>query len=105
MPPSRHRCLMALVFLLGPVSPGLAAVDYVREVKPLLATACVQCHGAANPKAGLRLDTAAAALKGGDSGPAFTPGNPKASLLIALLHGEHDGTPQMPYKRNPLMEE
>jgi hypothetical protein len=77
----------------------------MREVKPLLATACVQCHGASNPKADLRLDTAAAVLKGAEDGPVVTRGKPQASLLLALLRGPHDDIPQMPYKRNPLTEE
>lgn len=91
--------------LLFPGLTATAAVDYTREVKPLLATACVQCHGAANPKAGLRLDTAAAAHKGGDSGTAIKVGKPEASLLVTLLRGAHGDHPQMPYKRNPLTEE
>jgi mono/diheme cytochrome c family protein len=90
---------------LAPWQLASAAVDYVREVKPLFASACVQCHGAANPKGGLRLDTAAAALKGGDAGPAVAPGNADQSLLLTLLQGAHDEIPQMPYKRNPLAPE
>ncbi|QIF05731.1 PSD1 and planctomycete cytochrome C domain-containing protein [Roseimicrobium sp. ORNL1] len=90
---------------LAPWQLAPAAVDYVREVKPLFATACVQCHGAANPKGGLRLDTAAAALKGGDAGPAVAPGKADQSLLLTLLQGTHDEIPQMPYKRNPLAPE
>ena len=97
---------LTISIVLGLVASfSQAAVDYVREVKPLLATACVQCHGAANPKAGLRLDTAAAAHKGGDSGASITAGRPDASLLVTLLRGAHGDHPQMPYKRNPLTEE
>ncbi|MFZ4763362.1 MAG: PSD1 and planctomycete cytochrome C domain-containing protein [Roseimicrobium sp.] len=95
----------AAVLILASLSVPVQAVDYVREVKPLLATACVQCHGAANPKAGLRLDTAAGAFKGGDNGSTITVGKPDASLLVTLLRGAHDDIPQMPYKRNPLTED
>ncbi|MEZ0277555.1 MAG: c-type cytochrome domain-containing protein, partial [Roseimicrobium sp.] len=95
----------AILFCMLPLHLVPAAVDYAREVKPLLATACVQCHGAANPKGKLRLDTAAAALKGGGTGPAVTPGAADKSLLITLLRGAHDEIPQMPYKRNPLTPE
>ena len=31
------------------------AVDYLREVKPILAARCYTCHGAIKQKAGLRL--------------------------------------------------
>jgi mono/diheme cytochrome c family protein len=95
----------AILSCMIPLHTAQTAVDYVREVKPLLASACVQCHGAANPKAGLRLDTAAAMLKGGREGPAVAPGKPDQSLLLTLLHGAHDEIPQMPYKRNPLAPE
>ena len=80
-------------------------MDYAREVKPLLATACVQCHGASNPKAGLRLDTAKYVFEGGDNGPAVIKGSPDKSLLVTLLHSPQGDIPQMPYKRNPLNEE
>ncbi|RBP39684.1 cytochrome c [Roseimicrobium gellanilyticum] len=96
------------VFILSSLMPlpmATAAVDYAREVKPLLASACVQCHGAANPKGSLRLDTAAAIFKGGSDGPAVTPGKADQSLLLTVLRGAHDEIPQMPYKRNPLAPE
>ena len=72
--------------------PGEAsrAVDYIQEVKPLLATRCYACHGPLKRKAGLRLDTAAAMLKGGDSGPAIVPGQSEESLILEAVSG-HDG--------------
>ena len=44
------------------------AVDYEKEIKPLLKERCYACHGALKQKAGLRLDTATAMRKGGDNG-------------------------------------
>ena len=93
-----HRFL-PLCLIVGTAS---AAVDYVKEVKPLLASACVQCHGEAQPKAGLRLDTAANALKGAENGKVIVAGKAADSLLVQLINGPHGETPQMPYKRNPL---
>jgi len=54
---------LALAGLLGPCF--LLAVDFQREVKPILSDRCFSCHGPdeANRKAGLRLDTEAG-LKG-----------------------------------------
>ena len=46
------------------------AIDYLRDVKPLLQTRCYACHGALKQQSGLRLDTAASILQGGESGPA-----------------------------------
>jgi mono/diheme cytochrome c family protein len=89
--------LVSLASFLLTVSPSAAAdaVDYVRDVKPLLARRCTACHGPAKQKAGLRLDTAAAIRKGGDSGPAIVSGKGSASLLIKAVSGAPD-VPVMP---------
>src|SRR4051794_16159715 len=61
--------------------------DYVQHVKPLLVKRCGACHGALTQKAGLRLDTAAAIRRGGESGPAIEPGTSSESLLIEAVSG------------------
>lgn len=43
-----------------------APVDFVRDVQPIFARHCTECHGEKKQKSGLRLDVKAAALKGGD---------------------------------------
>ncbi|HEY2573280.1 MAG TPA: DUF1549 domain-containing protein, partial [Verrucomicrobiaceae bacterium] len=97
------RLVFATLVLLAATAP--AAIDYQKEIKPLLATACVQCHGEKQTKAGLRLDTAAGALKGGDDGAVVVAGKADASLLVMLINGPHGDKLQMPYKRNPLTTE
>jgi cytochrome c553 len=87
-----------------PFAADGAPVDYLRDVKPLLATHCYKCHGATQQKNGLRLDTAAAALKGGEHGPAIKPGRSAESLLIQAVQGTHPEITRMPYKRTPLDE-
>jgi hypothetical protein len=87
---------------LCPAIAWAEPVDYVRDVKPLLQAACVKCHGAHTQKSDLKLDTAAAALKGGVSGPAVIPGKADESPLIQSIEGTHDYIPKMPYKRPPL---
>ena len=82
-----------------------AAVDYLREVKPLLAEQCYKCHGAAQQKADLRLDTAALALKGGVNGASLKPGQSAGSLLIQAVKGTHDTIARMPYKKPPLNDQ
>lgn len=94
--------LCGLLFCL-PAIVAAAPVDYVRDVKPILTTQCVACHGANKPRAGLRLDTAAAVLKGGDGGPAVVPGKSDESLLIEAVTGA-DEQERMPLKRPPLTE-
>ncbi len=48
----------------------------------VLAASCVRCHGVDSVKGGLDLTTRARALEGGDSGEAFTPGEPDESLVV-----------------------
>ena len=61
---------------------GAGPVDYLKQVKPLLRERCYACHGPLKQKGGLRLDTAALAIKGGDTGPAVKPGEVAGSLLL-----------------------
>jgi hypothetical protein len=71
-----------------PVSP------FETTVRPVLASRCFQCHGPQAQLGGLRLDSRAAALKGGQSGPSLVPGHPERSLLIQAVH--YDGKLKMP---------
>lgn len=58
-------------------------IDYVQQIQPLLARHCVDCHGADEHKAALRLDSMLGALRGGDSGErVIAPGNSVGSHLI-----------------------
>ena len=51
---------------------------FEKEVRPLLSRRCYSCHSAKTEKlkGGLRLDSRALVLKGGDTGPAAVPGKP-----------------------------
>jgi len=91
--------LLSLSFAFAPAE---GAIDYASQIKPLIQLHCVKCHGAHAQKNQLRLDTAAAALKGGDSGPSLVPGDADRSLLIQVVSGSHAEIPKMPYKRTPL---
>jgi mono/diheme cytochrome c family protein len=103
MPASRSAS--TLLILLGAFSASRAdgPVDYVREIKPLLAQHCNACHGPKMQKGRLRLDTVALMLKGGSSGPALVPGKAAESLLIHAVKGINDAT-LMPYNKTPLPE-
>jgi mono/diheme cytochrome c family protein len=83
-------------------SPGpTTGVDYIKQVKPVLMKHCASCHGAKKPRNGLRLDSAAAALKGGDGGPVIVPGRSGESELVASIRGD-GSTDRMPLNRPPL---
>lgn len=85
---------MVMISLLMALSfPG---VDYLGEIKPLLAQRCVACHGALEQKGGLRLDTVARMKAGGDSGPAVVPGKFKESPLWLRSAGRGEGRKMPP---------
>ncbi len=66
-----------------------AQAEFTQHVSPMLRQACWRCHGPENQKGLLRLDTLAAALKGGISGPALVPGEPeKSTMLTRALHND-----------------
>jgi hypothetical protein len=64
--------------------------DYEKHVKPILAARCYRCHGPVKQESGLRLDTAALAVKGGDSGAAIVAGKSAESRLVAAIKGGGD---------------
>lgn len=67
------------------------AIDFFRSVRPILETKCFSCHQGQKVQGGLRLDQAAAAQQGGESGtPAIVPGKPGDSQLIALIKSTGD---------------
>jgi mono/diheme cytochrome c family protein len=69
-----------------PAAPGQTAVDFQRDVRPILAGRCFKCHGPASHKAGLRLDVRASATKR----KAIVPGRPEASKLIHRVRAADD---------------
>jgi mono/diheme cytochrome c family protein len=76
-------------------------VDYLKQVKPILRERCYACHGALKQEGGLRLDTAALAIKGGDSGTAIKPGDAAASLLLERISATEEAE-RMPPEGEPL---
>ena len=69
---------------------------FEKHVRPVLVSKCQSCHGVKKQRGGLRLDTRAALLKGGDTGAVVVPGEPGKSLLIKVVR--YDGDVQMPPK-------
>ncbi|MEY3175069.1 MAG: hypothetical protein RLZZ436_2983 [Planctomycetota bacterium] len=98
-----RRCLRAAgcLLLVAACVPAVAqdTPQFTREqldffesrIRPVLAEHCLECHSAdSRPlQGGLRLDSRAGVVQGGDSGPAAVPGQPDSSLLLKALR--HDG--------------
>jgi mono/diheme cytochrome c family protein len=73
-----------------------ANVDFGAQVFPILEKSCLSCHGPEKQKGGLRLDSKAAALKGGDDGVVLVAGDAAKSDLyrrIILSEGSDDVMP------------
>ena len=74
-----------------PPAPTPAQLEFFENrIRPVLAAQCYSCH-TNSQLGGLRLESRAAMLKGGRSGPAIVPGEPEKSLLIqAVRHASED---------------
>jgi hypothetical protein len=86
-----HSTLLRVAIACALLTPNASAtepLDYLTQIRPILAARCYSCHSALRQRSGLRLDTAALLIQGGNSGPAITPGNSQESLLVSMLTGE-----------------
>jgi mono/diheme cytochrome c family protein len=93
--------LPAFLLLLPGRVLAAEPIDYLRDVKPIIARHCYACHGPDKQRSGLRLDTSAAAHKGGNNGPAVVPGKSASSRLIQAVTAADD-VPVMPPKEPRL---
>jgi len=75
-------------------------IDFLRDVKPILAQRCFRCHSSLEQESSLRLDSVPAILKGGDGGAIVLPGRSDDSRLIAAV--ERRGELKMPPEGEPL---
>ena len=98
------RCAGVAMALLMCAAIARAEVDYAAQVKPLLRQKCYACHGALKQKAGLRVDTVALMLQGGESGPALVAGKAAASALLERVT-ETDPHERMPQEGEQLTAE
>src|SRR5689334_20330321 len=65
-------------------APSFAAVDFNRDIRPILSDRCYTCHGPDQSKrmSPLRLDSEAGARTPLRTGAAIVPGKPDESILI-----------------------
>ena len=118
---TRRRLLVATFAISGPLSfcaalaenprsqetrLEAAAVDYDRDVRPVLARSCFACHGPDEQQrqAGLRLDRQDAATVKLDSGArAILPENPGTSELVARIESDDADVRMPPPETTPVI--
>ncbi|MBI2480457.1 MAG: DUF1549 domain-containing protein, partial [Planctomycetia bacterium] len=92
-----YRACTVAFLLASAAIPRCAADDrpadealayFEQQIRPILATKCVKCHGEKKQEGKLRLDSHEAMLKGGESGPSIVPGETSESLLIEAIKYE-----------------
>ncbi len=97
------KTLLGFLLLAGTAAPQEEgpAVDFVRDIQPILRESCWKCHGAEKQKRQLRLDSKPLALKGSVNGKVIIPGKSGESRLVQLLV---EGNPEerMPQEADPL---
>jgi len=104
--PAAHAAARSAAPSAAP-SAAAPAVDFDRDVRPVLAARCYSCHGpdAESRKAGLRLDTfegATAVLKSGHR--AVAAGDPAASELLARVTARATDDRMPPEGHEPLTD-
>lgn len=103
--------MMRLLILCGLTTLAAAnaavaeeAIDFVRDVRPILKRHCESCHGPEKQKSGLRLDIKAAAFQGGELyGPSILPRQAADSPLVKFI-ADPNADLRMPPKGDRLAE-
>ena len=89
---ARLLCTATLAVLFAGAAPAAdkrfsarEVAFFEKDVLPILKANCFKCHGDKKPRGGLYLNSRAALLKGGDTGPAVSLDKPDDSLLLKAI--------------------
>jgi formylglycine-generating enzyme required for sulfatase activity len=99
-----RRSFYGVAIVLASCLPSQAAVDFKKEIQPIIESACLSCHNEAKTEGGLRLDSLAAATAGGEHEPAIVAGDPAKSPFYTLTVLAAGDEQIMPPKSRPLDE-
>jgi hypothetical protein len=101
------RLRFNVVFLLSCfhfATPLRAAVDFVRDVRPIFERYCYECHGPDTHKNGFRLDVKREAFHGGDEhAPNLISGNSAQSPLFRFVSGADEKVHMPPKKKGKAL--
>ena len=78
-------------------SSAKVKVDFARDIEPILKDRCQSCHGSSVQSGGLRLDSRAGAMAGGNSGAVIKLGDSAGSKLIQLVAGARERPGDAPH--------
>ena len=94
-----HKALLTILAIVSAFVVGEQSkvIDFKRDVEPILAANCIQCHGAKTALSGLRLDRKDNALV------VITPGSAAKSSLMRRVTGQEE--PRMPMGKPPLSDD
>ncbi len=98
------RSLPGFLLALALAVPASGAVDFAKEVLPVLKRACFECHGADVQKADLRLDAKEHAFSTGGHAPVIVAGQPEASELLRRVALPRSDKDAMPRRGKPLTQ-
>ena len=87
----------------GPLPPASTQKDvsYANTAKQIFDHSCTKCHSGDRPKAHLKLDSLAGALKGSEDGKVVIPGDSaKSQMILAVSHATKDPRQWMPPPHN-----
>ena len=69
---------------------------YTNIVHPILEQKCITCHGETKQKSGLRMDSYAALIDGGEETDCLVPGDTKSSAMVTYMHLPMEDDMHMP---------
>ena len=86
--------MISMILAAACTVPCASAVDFEKEIKPILERRCAKCHAYGKRQAGLSMETRDSLLKGGDNGKVVAAGKTDGSLFLELLEEEARQPPE-----------
>jgi mono/diheme cytochrome c family protein len=100
-PPPKKKASAPVDTSKLPPASAKKDVTYAGDIKAIFDNSCVKCHGAEKPKAGLKLDSLEAALKGAKNEKVIVPGKSADSIMVhTIAHLTADQDQWMPPPNN-----